>query len=968
LRQTLHKLRKSGLAISSVDTTKLSLSALQVRFDYEDFAQGLFDTKPGQTLCVLPGYYADFSSEFSEWVEQRKKEVTAVVTRSLLRKIVDARSDANWAQLEQLSRQILQMSPLNEEATLALAESVAMRGEKIEGVAILKEYLADIGRSENELRLSPAILRRRITEYVPSKPHERLGDVGVIGRANIMRRLQSQLVRLRHGDGGICILRGDAGIGKSRLASEFQSICHLQGVVTCGTRCRETDESRPMAMLLDLIPVLCETRGAIGASPETLRFLNTLSTRRPDSDTLSPILSASGIGSAQVTYALVDLLEALSEESPLLITIEDIHWADGASLHAIGDVAVRLARKPVLFLFTSRRSIEALTQAFREVAETVDVPPLTDSAARELMLGITSQHRPRMSDTYLDWCIRVAEGNPYFLQELSNQWVETGEEHKAPPSLSAVLDQRLDLLSLESMQLLQTCAVLENHASIDNAESVLGYEPHVLLQSINQLAGAGMILLGSADSPSRKQRLINRHDLLSQSAMSRLTPAAKAYLHRRAASVLESSADDTQDASTLWACAKHWQLAGDGEHARRLATSVANHLLSAGLPVDAAEAFQQALDYCVSDVETLSVLEAQVVAYFRASAWQKVSETAAKARALKAALLPDQSKHDDMELMVLRSEWQALNWQDTRDKCYRCLTSLEASVTHRAEAGVMALMLTSFVGDESSGRQIFNLVMEMGQMSDVSPLTLLQARMVFHTNWGDYAEAIVATRELVNRTRSEGNVGELFRCLCNSAVTFRAAGLFTEARTNLLEALELADRHHLHYAKARALPMLANMALELGDTANARRWLDSLIQTPISSEDRFGRAEISAISTRIALLDGNFAEAKRLVDRDLVSLRGDQVPHRRAYSLALAVAVDLAIQRSASKSLVSQLHDAHSLSKSNLFQAFTTFVLYAGLSSIGECESATKILNDYKTIHRREAWPAPMHLLESLSV
>ncbi|MEO7368254.1 MAG: AAA family ATPase, partial [Gemmatimonadaceae bacterium] len=869
------------------------------------------------------------------------------------------------AEVEQLARKLLEVSPWNEEATLALAEAMAMRGEKLAGVMVLDTYLAEVGRDQGDLRVSALTLRRRITDRMAPGPQNALPDVAMVGRGPIMRRLATILGGISEGGGRVCVVRGDAGIGKTRIISEFLSFASLKGLAVHRIHCRSSDAGHSLAMLLDLISLLRSARGAIGASPETLKYLDALSRHRPDVASPTPG-SPSTEGSSQLTYALVDLLEAISEESPMVLTVEDVHWADEASLSALASVASRVTASPILFLFTSRRPLDGFRAHDAEAVDEIEIPPLSDSASRELIVAITEQRGRSIDDGYREWCVRVAEGNPYFVQELANHWSETGEKHRAPPSLVAILKQRIDLITADDLLLLQTCALLENHATIENVERVLEYTGHSLLQSINNLATAGMIVSRSADGSTRSNLLTSRHDLLSTSALDRLSGVANAYLHRRAAQILEGSIGEAQDASVLWACAKHWQLAGDTEHAFRLAMSCAAHLLAAGLPSDAAEAFERTLPYCGSDGEMLNVLEGQVTAFYRASKWQQVIDTATKARTLSGALRPDKSTHDEVELMLLRAEWQYLNWDEIRSKCLQCLSSTDAPAAHRVEAGVMALMLASFLGDTGSGAQTYVTITELAEASAVPEASLLHAKVVYHTNWGNFTEAIDAAKTLIAQIRSQGDVGELFRWLCNSAVTFRAAGLFADATSSLNNALELAEQHHLHFAKSRAIPMLANLSLELGQTSEARRWLGELNACPIGAEDRLGKAEISAITARLALLDGQSQLAHRLVRNDLSHLRSDQVPHRRTYYFALLVATELASDNTAASSSIEELRSAYALSKRNLFQAFPAFVLYAGLARVGEVEAAQTILDDYVRTDRREAWPAPMQLLDSV--
>lgn len=968
LRQTLLKVRRCGLPIDPSGKTRLTLGTTEISRDYEDILSSASGDTVIETfsLDILPAYYPKISQPYSEWLDSTRLDIGGTLTRVVLGLIARARVQGNWAGVEIQSKRLLQFAPYNEEATLALAEAFAMRGEKLEAVRILDSYLSELGRGPNDLRLPASLMRRRIADRMPSV-HNVPSDIPLLAREGMMANLYELLQDVQSGQGRACILWGGPGIGKSRLLTEFLAFSSLQGVVSHRIYCRSSDAGHPLAALLELIPTLRGMRGAIGADPETLAYLETLTKHRPQSNVSQDGIRSDEAAYAQLDRAIADLLGAVSDESPFILAIEDSHWMDSASATIMARLIARLDKQPVLMVFTSRGFSDGPLASFASDVQHLSVPALNEKDSAELVHCVVRQRGHRITATYLRWCTTVAEGNPYFLQELANHLVETGDEQRAPPSLTAVLRQRLSRLSPDGLQLLQTCALLENHATLDVIEEVLGYEGHRLLQAINELATAGMLAseLGKGSAGASNQ-LNSRHDLLSDTALMQLAPAARSYLHRRAARVLEAAIDKHGDVSTLWSCAKHWQLAGDTPHALRLARSCAAHLLQAGLPHDASEAFDKAVAYCSDDAELLLVLEQQATAFFRCTAWHRVLETVSHARAIKRRLYPEMTGHDELELMELRAKWQTLNWNEITKRCLVCLSAPEASPAHRVEAGVMALMIITFSGDKDGATKAFEAIDSVAHARDIPPALLLQARMVFHTNWGCFDEATIAARELVAEQKASGNVGEVFRSLCNASVTFRAVGLFEDARNSLVDALAIADDHHLYLAKPRAISILANLSLELGSLAEARRWLSLLQETPIAVEDRLSQLELRTIGARIALLEGRADDAKLLVERDLADFSIDQVPHRRAYGAALRVAIELALRQPVSREAIDELRAAHHLTRSNVFQAFPTFALYAGLRSIGQSTEADTILGNYLQIYRREPWPAPIHLLSGL--
>lgn len=276
------------------------------------------------------------------------------------------------------------------------------------------------------------------------------------------------------------------------------------------------------------------------------------------------------------------------------------------------------------------------------------------------------------------------------------------------------------------------------------------------------------------------------------------------------------------------------------------------------------------------------------------------------------------------------------------------------------------MMLLGFQGDASAVTEVFRRVDALARDFDVDAALRLQASMVFHTGFGVLNEGVKAAQDLIVEQRARGNVADLFRAHCNAAVTFRIAGLFERAEESLLEALQLADKYNLDHSALRAVPMLANMALELGKTTEAQFWYDRLRRIPIHPTNTFGRLELGGIGARLALLDGNPEEALRRWEMTRVDAQSDPVFHRRAYNCALQVAIDLALYGRATRETLNCLVEAYERSKTGLHQAYSAAVVYAAFIREGETQRAERHLRDYVRYYRRESWPLPSHLVEYL--
>jgi tetratricopeptide (TPR) repeat protein len=706
--------------------------------------------------------------------------------------------------------------------------------------------------------------------------------------------------------------------------------------------------------------------GAIGCSPETLQFLDRLTRHEPKrDDARAETADASWIYSG-VQRALFDLVDAVAHEAPMFIQIEDIHWMDGSSAEILREMIDRLPPR-VLFGLTGREVSEEWNVSSPSSLRVIALEPISETESADLVSSILRQHAKEMDPAYRDWCVRVAEGNPYFLTELANHWIETGMEHEVPPSLSAVLRNRISRLDPNALQLLQTCALLENNSTWPRIEAVLEQNAFQLLKSINDLASAGMIVVDTHEvSIGCTELLATKHELLSSVALMQLGAPARRFLHRRIGQILEREIDEHFSAGTLWDCAKHWQLAGDNRRAWHLGTSCAAYLMKVGLPVAAASAYSKSLAFCTTDNERLEILKSQTVAFYRSSAWPSVIETAANVKVLQRRLTPDCAQHDDIELMHLRAQWQTLEWDHVLDRALACVNATNASMSHRAEAGVMALMLFGFRGEVETTTKIYNLIEQLIASGSIAESTKLEARMVYHTNFGELDQGLRSARQLVEEQRLRGDVGELFRANCNAATVCRVAGLFDEAEALFRTALGIAENHGLVAAEQRVIPHLANISLEIGKVDQARTFYKRLVEMPVSASNRFSLVERQALGVRLALYDGKCEDALRMLPVSMEEAFRDPFFQRRTYNLALHAAVQLATMGRASEALTSKLEESFLKTRHGIHQAYPAFVLYVAMKENGEVEKAERHLNDYCGTFRREPWPAPSHLLRTL--
>ena len=962
LRQTILQLKKVGI-MPKADRDSLQLSQHDARSDIDELTrEQLADLRTKESLEFLPGYNPRLSEALRDWVETKRGPVHTAATRILIHDLEQARLQADWTRVEKLASQCLSLDGYNETAILGQAEAAAMRGGKRKAVLILDRYLSELGEGESQLRLPASLLRRRVVDRVPDRPTILNADPVFVGREAEMETLIRSFERAQIGKGSGTLLVGEPGIGKSRLCAEVGRFAELQGAKVQRATCRRTGVDRPLSLFVDIVPDLRDMPGALGCAPETFALLKRLTEfEQRHSDT-------SGAGDSELLFrnvqvALFDLLDSVAEERTLVIIIEDVHWLDDVSARILARMVEWSVSKNLLFLMNSRPSKSSFDQ-YAEKASlfTLVLPPLNKKACIALLQSLALRLADEPGSDFVKWCLGVAEGNPFFLQELAHQWIETGRRQEAPPSVAKVLHDRLARLSEEALRVLQSSAVLSDHATLDRVESVLGYPPHQLLAAVEELSSAAMLSVpGEGIDAAAAEQLQPRHDFLSSAAIARLSPVSLAFLHRRAADVLEREIAQQAMATTLlWACASHRHHAGDRERALFLSLSCAEHLLDLGLARDSCMAFQKSLDYCVTDEQRLRVLPRLAVAFQLDGEWSRSKDVLRTCIRLSAKVEPTASTHNDFELLLLEATFHSsLEYPTLLREIVPCVECMEATPRHRVRAAIMALKIATDTGPAEAIDSLYAHVAPLLKNHDVPETSCLEVEIVYRTLRGNDLLPIAVIRDFADSVnKADGLVH--FNALLTAASACRISARYDEGMEFVAEAIDHVTSHKLTNRLPQALLGAVRLHIVAGALDKADMALREVLREHVASDDPHRKAEPLFLETRIAIEKGDLARATAAFGK-LERVPPTYSASRRAYYFALAVHVKLmeGAQREEIEPLVAALQDAHVYIRGIGVRDFESYALFLGLKAIGAESRGADILKEYVQKHRRSRWPLP---------
>ncbi|MFT5180773.1 MAG: class 3 adenylate cyclase/tetratricopeptide (TPR) repeat protein [Alphaproteobacteria bacterium] len=306
----------------------------------------------------------------------------------------------------------------------------------------------------------------------------------LVGRGGELRQFDAALADCaEHGRGHVVYLRGEAGIGKTRLVDEFSEHAMAQGFACHTGLVLETGAGSDSDVIGALVRGLLDIGSEAGAAARIERVNaavkeNWLDDRQrvylhdllglPQPVDLPGIYDAMDNGTRieGKLVVLARLLECASERQPVMLRVEDLHWAEASLLPYLSRAASATGLCPVLMIMTSRIEGDPIDQAWRAgtrgaTMTTIDLSPLREADALEMALAAL----PGAEDLARE-CVSRADGNPLFLDQLlRNADQVTGKE--LPASVQSIVLARMDSLKSEDRRALQAASVLGQRFALD---------------------------------------------------------------------------------------------------------------------------------------------------------------------------------------------------------------------------------------------------------------------------------------------------------------------------------------------------------------------------------------------------------------------------------------------------------------------------------------------------------------------
>ena len=433
------------------------------------------------------------------------------------------------------------------------------------------------------------------------------GAATLLEREAELAALRAMIEVARGGNGRLVVIEGNAGIGKTRLVAEARQLALQGGMRVLSARGGELEHEFSYGVVRQLF----EPTLALGSPEEREELLSGAAALA------EPLFERHEIAEPSVAldssfstlHGLFWLAGNLSTKQPLVVTVDDLHWCDAASLRWLLYAARRLEGMPILVIAGTRPPAQSNEEAL--VAELASDPGAVVIRPQALTLhAVTWTIRESLARDvdveFADACHEATGGNPLLLRALLDALGNEGIAPKAknaervyeigPEAVSRAVHLRLARLPDEATKLAQAVAVLGDNVRLTDAATLCGIDRDLATHTISTLARNGLLRV--------ERRVAFVHPVVRAAVYSDLTGSERETMHGRAAALLADSGADTEQV------AAHLLLTRPGAH--ELAVTVlrdaAEDALANGDPDAASSYLRRAAEEPLGDPERAELL------------------------------------------------------------------------------------------------------------------------------------------------------------------------------------------------------------------------------------------------------------------------------------------------------------------------------------------------------------------------
>ena len=833
---------------------------------------------------------------YDDWVVSERERLRGRYFGLLDDLIERFRAERNFVAAIGCAKRILSGDPWREDALRSL---VALRYESGDTAGALAEYDRFARRLRDELAIAPmpetvavrqSILRQ---EAVPGAisgprydgdPQSRIVSIlPFAGRQRELTLLYNAWTRAARGSLGLVLIAGEAGIGKTRLTSEFARTVQAEGGrVFIGTTA--TPESMPYQPIVEALRSGLPLLTARQISREHRTVLSPLLPELRDPGIPDVFFSdrSPERATARIYEALSHAVRCLASPRPLLLVLEDLHWAGPSTIEALGAIFRNAMRSSLLVVATCRQEetpighpLRALIRSLRNVSgiEEVELEPLEEEHVAEIVAGIEALQESAGDIVHPLYAQCV--GNALFLEGAIDIILESGSAQLEASTISSTIARRIERLSEEARSVAEIAAVAGSGCQITLIREVSNLSSTSIARGIDELLDRRILREAGARSG---YDYVFSHHLIADAIYGEIEPALREQRHFRMGGCLEAISGSNPTISPR-AIARHYELAVARSQA-------ALWYLAAARSAAAVHAHEDAIELAGRALANAETADGQRAALeIRETARSRSGDREGQQQDIDALMqLAGEDRQAQFEVLLRRIFLsRALGNSEEEERLIAHLERLAPNLGDAARAKALAQAATHLGlqsrSAESIGpaRRALAIYEKCGDVQE--QLECLCLLVEATTNIGDLEAARQYLTLMRDRAASLRDRTIQARALAVAAVAALLRQDYRECYALTQQSLELHLSLNDREGEAASRGRLAVTAAWLGDYAVALREFDTAIAIYEALGHKRGLAATYTNRTLLLMRIGLFAEALTSIERS--NQLFDKVQERR---------------------------------------------------------------------------------------
>jgi DNA-binding SARP family transcriptional activator len=607
LRQSLYRLRQAAGDGELIKVTDAVVRCSpNIRFDCLEVEEALAAENWEQAWTLLRGPFLEAvripeAKELEDWMESERSRFRECEFRVGEAMIEVAFADDRAADAITVAERLKATDPADERRIRVLMDVLDRCGQARRALAEYRSFASLMSNGfDDEPTPELQVYARDLERSLERPVDDTLTTIPFVGRSSAWARLLDRWSKAEKRESGLVLIEGDLGLGKTRLIEEFATRAKAGGALWLSGKCYDIEQTLPFALISDLIQS--------PRRPETLRVADQQSSdsELPEPPDLLAIsdsspLKGKGIhqpnGSLPLYAGVAEWLIRVTADQALILTCDDIHWADAASLQFLHWLSHRLRGAPVLLVCSYRPaelSPDARTFAGSIASEglgdLVTLEPLTAADVREILSNLGRFQDEALADSLAVDLREHTDGNPLFIAELLEALqradvltLEAGEwkpatslrHEQLPGRLRNILSDKIDRLSPDPRFLLEVMAVVADAVEADAIAPVIGRSGPATEAMLAELRKARLV----RSRPFGRYEVA--HDELRNVVYTSITDDRRRDIHAKVGRALEAWGEALRPGGGA-RLAHHFEQAGETAQARQHALAAAREAASVG--------------------------------------------------------------------------------------------------------------------------------------------------------------------------------------------------------------------------------------------------------------------------------------------------------------------------------------------------------------------------------------------------